>query len=132
MAIPHRLLIKPSNSSPCRFYSGSPGSTRRLRLWNRRHAYVLDSAGSPDSSFGTPCILPATKSIVHFFFETHGNSDTFLTGQEVADSPYSVVVTPGVAHGLSSSAYGASVSAALATIDNIFYVQVKTYSISWR
>lgn len=41
----------------------------------------------------------------------------------MADSPYSVVVTPGDAYGPASSAYGAGVSAAEATIENIFYVQ---------
>ncbi len=42
----------------------------------------------------------------------------------MADSPYSIVVTPGAAHGLTSSAYGAGTTAAVATLENTFYVQV--------
>lgn len=49
--------------------------------------------------------------------------------QEVAESPYSVVVAPGEAHGPASSAFGAGVEAAVATLENTFYVQVsRTYS----
>lgn len=47
-----------------------------------------------------------------------------LIDQEVADSPYSIVVTPGDVYGPRSSAYGAGVSAPVATLDNTFYVQV--------
>lgn len=46
-----------------------------------------------------------------------------LRGQDVADSPYSVLVYPGDAHGPSSSAYGTGVSETVATLDNTFYVQ---------
>lgn len=49
--------------------------------------------------------------------------------QEVADSPYSIVVTPGAAHGPSSSAYGAGITAAVATLESSFYVQVGYVSL---
>eukprot|EP00903_Cladosiphon_okamuranus_P013586 g12653.t2 len=48
-----------------------------------------------------------------------------LNNQEVAESPYSVVVVPGEAHGPSSSAFGAGVEAAVATLENKFYVQAR-------
>ena len=46
--------------------------------------------------------------------------------QEVADSPYSVVVPPSDAHGPASSAYGTGVSTAVATLENMFYVQASS------
>lgn len=43
--------------------------------------------------------------------------------QEVANSPYSVMVTPEDAYGPASVAYGNGLSAAVATLENAFYVQ---------
>eukprot|EP00752_Nemacystus_decipiens_P001537 g1506.t1 len=44
---------------------------------------------------------------------------------DVAESPYSVVVEPGAAHGPASSAFGGGVEAAVATLENTFYVQAR-------
>lgn len=44
--------------------------------------------------------------------------------QEVADSPYRMVVSPAKAHGETSRAYGEALSVAVATLENIFFVQV--------
>lgn len=45
--------------------------------------------------------------------------------QEVADSPYALVVSPGDAYGPRSEAYGTGVTTAVATLDNTFYVQAR-------
>ncbi|CAM9146088.1 unnamed protein product, partial [Ectocarpus sp. 8 AP-2014] len=50
---------------------------------------------------------------------------------EVADSPYSVVVTPGDAYGPASSAYGGGISTAVATLDNIVYVRDRWGNNLW-
>ncbi|CAM9570598.1 unnamed protein product, partial [Ectocarpus fasciculatus] len=52
---------------------------------------------------------------------------SFRRSSEVADSPYSVVVTPGDAYGPTSSAYGGGVAAAVATLENIVYVQANRW-----
>ncbi|CAM9996213.1 unnamed protein product, partial [Ectocarpus sp. 12 AP-2014] len=46
-----------------------------------------------------------------------------LEGQASFKSPYSVVVTPGDAYGPASSAYGGGIATAVATLENIVYVQ---------
>lgn len=56
----------------------------------------------------------------------HAYRGYFRGAQEVAESPYSVVVAPNEAHGPTSSAFGAGVEAAVATLENTFYVQVSS------